>query len=113
MGRLYQKTVCGEKTLAYFESDRVRSGNGTADIIASYNSMGQIFGRMLNHSSNIIASCDNNGNIRKGNGAYGWVLAKCEDGIIFEGSGAGGRVLAYFDGDMYGAAAVAAVLLIQ
>ena len=112
MGRLYQRTVSGNKTLAYFESDRVRGDNDTAKWLARYNNMGQIFITELFGENTIIANCDINGNIRKGSDIYGWVLAKCQDGIIFEGSNTGGRILAHFDGDMFGAAAAVAVILL-
>ena len=68
---------------------------------------------MPDRGDNIIANCDISGNIRKGGGAFGWVLAKCEDGIIFEGSDCRGRVLAYYDGDMFGAAAALVVMVLR
>ena len=112
MGRLYQRTVSGSKTLAYFESDRVRGDSDTSKWLARYNNMGQIFITEPFDENVIIANCDINGNIRKGNDVYGWVLAKCEDGIVFEGSSTNGQVLARFDGDMFGAAAAVAVILL-
>ena len=47
-----------------------------------------------------------------GNGAYGSVLAKCENGQIYEGGSSFNRVIAWYEGDMYGAAAAAAVTLL-
>lgn len=113
IGRLYQKTVSGKKTLAYFERDRVRSGRNAAECIAGYNNIGQISLCVSFNGDSVIANCDISGNIRKGGGLYGRVLAKCEDGIIFEGSDSKGKILAHFDGDMYGAAAALAVVVLQ
>jgi len=113
MGRLYQKTVAGEEILAFFENGTVRSREKTADKIISYNSDGQIYHCYQNSGDNTVAICDSGGNIRKCNGFFGSVIAKCKDGIIYEGSNAEGRILAYFDGDMYGAAAAVAVTVLR
>ena len=113
MGRLYQKTVSGERTLAYFESGRVRSGKKTTAIIIYYDGVGKIYQRFQDSDDYTVAYCDSGGSIRKDNGLFGSVYAKCEDGVIYKGSNAEGRVLAYFDGDMYGAAAAAAVTVLK
>ena len=113
MGRIYLKTMDGELTLAHFESDRVSSVKAETDAIANYNDIGQITQRQPNGADRAVANCDNSGNIRKGSGLHGAVLAVCEDGIVYEGSQPGGRVLAHFDGDMYGAAAAAAVTVLN
>ena len=112
MGRLFQKTTSGNKTLAYFENDKVKSVKDTAKWLAWYNNMGQIFTQAPFSEVAIIANCDLSGNIRRGSSAYGFVVAKCEDGIIFEGSTTDGRILAHFDGDMFGAAAAVSVILL-
>jgi len=112
MGRLYQKTVSGEKAFAYFENGQVWSDENKTEVIINYNNSGQIYRRSPGNGDYGIASCDSGGNIRKSNGIQNYVIAKCEDGVIFEGNTVAGRILAYFDGDMYGAAAavVATVL---
>jgi len=112
MGRLFQKTVTGNKTLAYFGNDKVKCRQDTAKWLAQYNNIGQIFMQTPLCEDAIIANCDISGNIRKGSSAYGWILAKCEDGIVFEGDSADGKVLAHFEGDMYGAAAAVVVTLL-
>jgi len=113
MGRLYQKTVSGDTVHAHFESGRVRSGKDTADTLINYNSIGQIYHRLPDGGDYIIANCDTDGNIRKGSGVHSSAVAICKDGLIFEGNQPGGRQLALFDGDMYGAAAAFAVVILK
>lgn len=112
MGRLYQQTVSGDMTIAYFEGGKVRSKKNAADTLICYNGIGQIYQHCAKNGDNAVANCDIGGNIRKGSATSGSVIVKCSDGVICEGSQPGGRVLAHFDGDMYGAAAayVATVL---
>ena len=98
--------------LAFFEGDLVSGVNNVNGVHISYNNAGQIFMSSLGEAKYIIAICDNRGNIRKGDAAHGIVIAKCADGIVFEGSRPGGRILAYYDGDMYGAAAAAAITVL-
>ena len=105
MGRLYRKTESGDSVIAYFENGRVMSRRETADININYNSIGQIYRHSQESGDHIVANCDIGGNIRKSSGAHGAVLAFCQDGIIYEGNQPGNRILALFDGDMYGAAA--------
>jgi len=111
MGRLYRRSISGEKTLATFENGRVQGENNASDMSISYNNVGQIFRPLPDGGVKAIANCDNSGCIRKGNSVFGFVVAKCEDGVTYEGSHSGGRIIAYYNGDMYGAAAATALLL--
>ena len=112
MGRLFQKTDCGDVALAFFAGGRVRSGKGSADTLINYNGVGEIYQPLPGGGEHIVANCDSGGNIRKNSGSHSSAIAVCEDGVIFKGRQPGGRILAHFDGDMYGAAAaVVAVVL--
>lgn len=106
MGRLYLKTVSGETTLAIFDSGQLRVPclAGTA---VRYDCNGRIYD---GGSKQAIATCDTDGNIHKGAGSGGTVLARCIDGKIYKGS-AFKTVLAHYDGDMFGAAAAAMAVL--
>ena len=109
MGRLYQKNESGDSVIAVFESGRVKSGKKAADTNIYYNSIGQIYQRSSESGDHVVANCDIGGNIRKGSGIHGAVLAFCQDGIIYEGNQPCNRILAFFDGDMYGAAAAVVI----
>lgn len=110
MGRLYQKNVSGENTLAYFENGKVWIEKRPSDTIIHYDSTGRIFMSLPERTSCTIATCDNKGKIRKGrNGAQ---IANCEDGRLYEGHSRS-AVLAWYDGDMYGAAAAAVVVVLR
>lgn len=111
MGRLYQKTVSGEKSLAHFAGGRVRCGRHSGGAEICYNSIGQIYYDGLDHVHSIVATCDIGGNIYKGSGAAGSILAKCEDGKIYESGSRRDKILAWYDGDMYGAAAAVITVL--
>ena len=113
MGRLYQQTISGDMTLAYFEGGKVRSGNDAPNTIICYNGVGQIYQHYADSGDYSVANCDIGGNIRKGKATSGSVIAKCADGAIYEGSQPDGRILAHFDGDMFGAAAAYVVTVLK
>lgn len=102
MGRLYQKTVSGEKNLAFFEGGRAQRECSSDETAIFYNSSGQIY---YENPTRIVATCNPRGSICQD----GTVLATCEDGKIYEGSSRK-TALAWYDGDMYGAAAALMLL---
>lgn len=112
MGRLYIKTFSGEDTLAYYEDGQVRSSRYGTDTLVWYRD-GDIYISELDFGEHTIACCDSNGNIYAGNSTYGSILAKCKNGVIYEGGSDWNTTLAWYDGDMYGAAAAAAVTLLS
>lgn len=115
MGRLYVKETIGDKTIGYFSNGSVTRGQGImsdTSTVVKY-SGGQIYGNWMgNLLSNQIAYCDEHGNIYVGNGG-GSVIAKLENGIVYDASGYGRKEIARYDGDMYGAAAAVAALLLH
>lgn len=114
MGRLYEKEMVGDKTIGYFSNGSVTRGQGVmsdTSTVVKY-SNGHIYGNWMGSSlSNQIAYCDEYGNLYKGNGG-GSVLAKLENGIVYDASGYGRKEIARYEGDMYGAAAAVAALML-
>lgn len=107
MGQLYKKSVFGKKILAYFENGQVHDERNAGKVLAYYDNRGYIYKDL---DTAVVATCDINGNIYRGKGVQGAVLAKCEDGKIYKDGKRLKKVLAWYDGDMYGAAAALAVL---
>lgn len=112
MGRLYVKEMIGDKTIGYFQNGEVTKGNPSgllADIsvVIRYEN-----GNIYTYSTHTVAYCDEYGNIHDG-GRGGSVLAKCENGIVYNGSGYGKTEIARYEGDMYGAAAAVAALILH
>lgn len=114
MGRLYEKEMVGDKTIGYFSNGSVTRGQGVmsdTSTVVKY-SNGHIYGNWMGSSlSNQIAYCDEYGNLYKGNGG-GSVLAKLENGIVYDAPGYGRKEIARYEGDMYGAAAAVAALML-
>lgn len=111
MGKLYMKTISGEDTLAYYDGGRVWCARYSTGTEVQYKG-GDIYYNEAGYGHHTIARCDSNGNIYEGNGTYGSILAKCKDGVIYEGGSDWNSQLAWYDGDMYGAAAAAAVTVL-
>lgn len=114
MGRLYEKEMVGDKTIGYFSNGSVTRGQGImsdTSTVVKYSS-GHIYGNWMGSSlSNQVAYCDEYGNLYKGNGG-GSVLAKLENGIVYDAPGYGRKEIARYEGDMYGAAAAVAALML-
>ena len=113
MGRLYTKyALQGETILATFENGKVYSPAGTLgtghqimmyyDENRIYRSVTSPFG---DGSPNVLARCDNFGRIDSGTGTR---LGYCENGEIKDSCGS---IVAYYDGDMFGAAAAACAVI--
>ncbi len=114
MGRLYEKEMIGDKTIGYFSNGSVTRGQGImsdTSAVVKY-SNGHIYSSWMGSSlSNQIAYCDEYGNLYNGNGG-GSVLAKLENGIVYNAPAYGRKEIARYDGDMYGAAAAVAALML-
>ena len=113
MGKLYTKYVLqGENILATFEDGTVYSPTGTIgtghqvlmyyDGNRIYRSVSSPFGDGF---PNVLARCNEFGGIESEDGTR---LGYCEGGKV---KNAGGSEIAYYDGDMYGAAAAACAVL--
>ena len=115
MGKLYTKyTLQGETVLATFENGTVYSPSGTLGTghqIMMYYDGNQIYRSVTSPfgdgSPNVLARCDNFGRIDSGTGTR---LGYCENGEIKDSSGS---IVAYYDGDMFGAAAAACAAIFR
>lgn len=115
MGRLYTKSFMNEETIGYFSNGKVTRGDGSlfSDISTIvYYQGGWIYVKTGISETHTIAKCDEYGNIYADNGG-GSVLAKCENGIIYNGNHYGKKEIARYEGDMYGAAAAVAALILN
>lgn len=117
MGRLYVKEMIGDSTIGYFQNGNVTKGDSSklmsdSSVVLKYRD-GHIYSEWMGSLlSNQIAYCDQYGNIYAGNGG-GAVLAKCENGVVYDSGGYGKREIARYEGDMYGAAAAVAALILH
>lgn len=117
MGRLYIKEMIGDSTIGYFQNGDVTKGDSSklmsdSSVVLKYRD-GNIYNEWMGSLlSNQIAYCDQYGNIYAGNGG-GAVLAKCENGVVYDHGGYGKREIARYEGDMYGAAAAVAALILN
>ncbi len=114
MGRIYIKQTIGDKTIGYFSNGSVTRGQGimsdTSTVVKYSN--GHVYGNWMGSLlSNQVAYCNEHGEIYAGNGG-GSVLAKLENGIVYDGWGYGKKEIARYEGDMYGAAAAVASLIL-
>lgn len=115
MGRLFTGsgtfTLNPETTLATFENGTVYSakvsfapGGGTLMYYNSFREGARIYRSMTSGLPNQLAWCDKFGRIE----ANGTLLGYCEDGEVRDSDR---RVIAYYEGDAYGAAAAACAVL--
>ena len=117
MGRLYVKEMIGDSTIGYFQNGTVTKGNPSklmsdSSVVLKYRD-GHIYSEWMGSLlSNQIAYCDQYGNIYAGNGG-GAILAKCENGVVYDFGGYGKREVARYEGDMYGAAAAVVALMLH
>lgn len=115
MGRLYSGsgtfTLNPENTLATFEGGTVYSPAGalsTGHETLMYYDGGRIYRHLdeaIAGSPVVLARCDEFGRIKSADGV---ILGYCENGEVKNRSGQG---IAYYEGDMYGAAAAACAVL--
>lgn len=113
MGKIYTKYVLqGEQILATFENGTVYSPTGTLGIghqILMYHDGGRIYRSVSSPFGdgfpNVLARCDKFGRIETEDGTR---LGYCENGEVKDSSGS---TVAYYEGDMFGAAAAACAVI--
>ncbi len=113
MGKLYTNYAFqGEKILATFENGTVYSPSlsfGMGHQVLMYYDGSRIYRSVtspfLDGLPNVLARCDKFGRIESENGTR---LGYCENGEVKDSSGS---IIAYYDGDMFGAAAAACAML--
>ncbi len=109
MGKVYYKYVLEEKTIGYYKNGEVYEGNpsgllGDISVKAYYDSSS------VRVNNKIIASWDKHGFIK--NDKTDETIAKCDNGMIYVPGTIGWTDSnARYDGDMFGAAATAAVFM--
>lgn len=102
MGRLYNN----QKTIGYYHGSYVTVNYSDTKEVAKYD------GGLITVNGHYVATCDENGYIYSEQNKS-VALAKCEDGCVKDLNKGGYNVIAYYDGDMYGAAAAVAALILH
>lgn len=102
MGRLYDN----QKTIGYYHGSYVTVNYSDTKEVAKYD------GGLITVNGHYVATCDENGYIYSEQNR-GVALAQCKDGCVKDLNKSGYNVIAYYDSDMYGAAAAVAALILH